>query len=142
MGNINGAQNHLLKARDLAVKILGGSHTLLASYATQLGHVFSQSGDIDQAIVHHLQGLQIHEASFGANSLEAANNAFYLGECYAEEGICPRRLNWRSVLSKFERALKERRFRLIMTIFLALTIKWLQCAYKIPSMGMPRITMS
>ena len=109
MGSINGAQDHLVKARDLAVKILGGSHTLLASYATQLAHVFNQSGDVDQAIVHHLQALQIHEAAFGSDSLQTANNAFYLGECYAERGNMPKAAELaRRALEIRERALNDK----------------------------------
>ena len=91
------------------VKILGGSHTLLASYATQLAHVFNQSGDVDQAIVHHLQALQIHEAAFGSDSLQTANNAFYLGECYAERGNMPKAAELaRRALEIRERALNDK----------------------------------
>ena len=82
--------------------------TLLASYATQLAHVFNQSGEVDQAIVHHLQALQIHESTFGVDSLQAANNAFYLGECHAERGNMPKAAEFaKRALEIRENALKE-----------------------------------
>lgn len=86
LNRVEAAKEHLQKAKELAVKILGGTHSLLASYTTQLAHVLIAAGEIDQAIVSLDQAKAIFETTVGPASLEVANSLFFSAECLVEQG--------------------------------------------------------
>ena len=85
--SMEAALGHMLRAYDLAKKVLGSHHRVVATYSTRLGHIYTSMNDLDHAVVMHERALLIFEhAAKGRDTAEVASSCFYLGDTLAARG--------------------------------------------------------
>lgn len=74
LGDLDGAENHLLKALEILHRELGSEHDETASVCNNLGALYHQSGHYEQAREMHLMALEARRELYGDVHLDTAQS--------------------------------------------------------------------